>query len=143
VSNISGLGKKDRHPLNIKRALSAKIINFCYPWKLSVKFKKKCIFQVTIFFLLNSRLFLTNKNIPHPPKVKWSNIEYSIKLFFFPREVRDKNKESSIYTQNFWIVDICLILLYASNLIDLTIILLVPSPGVSCRNVIIVFASLL
>jgi hypothetical protein len=27
--------------------------------------------------------FFTNKNMPHPPKVKWSNIEYSIKLFFF------------------------------------------------------------
>ena len=72
--------------------------------------KKSCILQVTIFFLLNSRLFFfTNKNIPHPPKVKWSNIEYSIKLFF-PREVRDKNKESSIYAQNSWIVDIYLIL---------------------------------
>ena len=31
VKNISGLGKKDRHPLNIKGALSAKIVNFCYP----------------------------------------------------------------------------------------------------------------
>ena len=31
-------------------------------------------------------------------KVKWSNIEYSITFFF--REVRDKNKESSIYAQN-------------------------------------------
>jgi hypothetical protein len=37
-----------------------------------------------------------------------------IKLFF-PREVRDKNKESSIYTQNSWIVDICLILLYLTK----------------------------
>jgi hypothetical protein len=57
------------------------------------KFKKKsCIFQVTIFFLLNSRLFfLTNKNIPHPPKVKWSNIEYGIKFIFFPE--RGKRQE--------------------------------------------------
>ena len=73
----------------------------CY-FYLNLK-KKSCIFQVTIYFLLNSRLFLTNKKIPqppHPPKVKWSNIEYGIKLFFFPREVRDNNKDSSIYTQN-------------------------------------------
>ena len=37
--------------------------------------------------------FFYKKNLPHPPKVKWSNIEYSIKL-------RDKNKESSMYAQN-------------------------------------------
>jgi hypothetical protein len=53
-----------------------------------------------IFSIKFEAFFFTNKNIPHPPKVKWSNIEYSEKLFFFPREVRDKNKESSIYTQN-------------------------------------------
>jgi hypothetical protein len=29
--NISGVEKKDRHPLNINGALSAKIVNFCYP----------------------------------------------------------------------------------------------------------------
>jgi hypothetical protein len=58
VKNSSGLGKKDRHPLNIKGALSAKNVK------------------------LNGQI---------------SN--YSIKIFF-PREVRDKNKESSIYTQN-------------------------------------------
>ena len=52
-----------------------------------------------IFSIKFEAFFFANKNIPHPPKVKWSNIEYSIKLFF-PREVRDKNKESSIYTQN-------------------------------------------
>jgi hypothetical protein len=33
----------------------------------------------------------------------------------FPIEVRDKNKESSIYTQNSWIVDIYLILLYLTK----------------------------
>ena len=53
-----------------------------------------------LFFLLNSRLFFNKQNIPHPPKVKWSNIEYSIKLKKNSREVRDKNKESSMYTQN-------------------------------------------
>jgi hypothetical protein len=36
-------------------------------------------------------------------------------IIFFPREVRDKNKELSIYTQNSWIVDICLILLYLTK----------------------------
>jgi hypothetical protein len=76
-----------------------------------------CMFYRSLFFLFLLAIrgfFLTNKNIPHPPKVKWSNIEYSIK-FFFPREVRDKNKESSIYTQNSLIVDICLILLYLTK----------------------------
>ena len=53
-----------------------------------------------IFSIKFEAFFFTNKNIPQPPKVKRSNIEYSEKLFFFPREVRDKNKESSIYTQN-------------------------------------------
>ena len=65
------------------------------------KFKKKsCIFQVTIFFLLNSRLFfLQTKIYPTLQKLNGqiSNIVLNI---FFPREVRDKNKESSIYTQN-------------------------------------------
>ena len=41
------------------------------------KFKKKsCIFQVTIFFLLNSRFFFTNKNIPHPPTEKGQTTIY-------------------------------------------------------------------
>jgi hypothetical protein len=32
----------------------------------------------------------TNKNIPHPPEVKWSNIEYGIKLFFSERGKRQE-----------------------------------------------------
>ena len=35
--------------------------------------------------------------------------------YFFAREVRDKNKESSIYARNSWIVDIYLILLYLTK----------------------------
>jgi hypothetical protein len=33
VKNISGVAKKDRHPLNINGALSDKIVNLCYPLK--------------------------------------------------------------------------------------------------------------
>ena len=55
------------------------------------KFKKKsCIFQVTIFSIKFEAFFFTNKNIPHPPKVKWSNIEYSIKYFFSERGKRQE-----------------------------------------------------
>jgi hypothetical protein len=76
--------------------------------------KKKPYLSGHYFFSIKSEaFFLANKYIPHPPKVKWSNIEYSITFFF--REVRDKNKESSIYTQNSWIVDICLILLHLTK----------------------------
>jgi hypothetical protein len=64
------------------------------------KFKKKIERGHYIFSIKFEAFLFTNKNIPHPPKVKWSNIEYSVKLLFFSREVRDKNKESSIYTQN-------------------------------------------
>jgi hypothetical protein len=36
-------------------------------------------------------------------------------MFYRSLEVRDKNKESSIYAQNSWIVDTCLILLYLTK----------------------------
>jgi hypothetical protein len=45
----------------------------------------------------------------------YGQISNMILNYFFPREVRDKNKESSIYTQNSWIVDIYLILLYLTK----------------------------
>ena len=62
--------------------------------------KKSCIFQVTIFFLLNSRLFLQTKIYSTLQKLNGqiSNIVLNKKKI--PREVRDKNKESSMYTQN-------------------------------------------
>ena len=43
-----------------------------------------------IFSIKFEAFFFTNKNIPHPPKVKWSNIEYSIKYFFFERGKRQE-----------------------------------------------------
>ena len=42
--------------------------------------KKKLHLSSHYIFSINfEAFFFTNKNIPHPPKVKWSNIEYSIK----------------------------------------------------------------
>jgi uncharacterized membrane protein YcgQ (UPF0703/DUF1980 family) len=64
------------------------------------------IIQVTIFFLLNSRhFFLQTKTSPPLPLQKSNGQISNIVLIFFPREVRDKNKESSIYAQHSWIVD--------------------------------------
>ena len=55
--------------------------------------------QVTIFFLFNSRLFFNIKIYSTLQKLN-GQISNMVLNYFFPREVRDKNKESSIYTQN-------------------------------------------
>ena len=68
-----------------------------------------------IFSIKFEAFCLQTKIYPTLQQLNGQISNYSIKYIFFPREVRDKNKESSIFTQNSWIVDICLILLYLTK----------------------------
>ena len=67
--------------------------------------KKKLHLSGHYIFSIKFETFLQTKIYPTLQKLN-GQISNIVLNFFFPREVRDKNKESSMHTQNSWIVDI-------------------------------------